>query len=160
MGEINIGIIDEMPQSEFGLKTEGQRLPPMHVTVDSLSPEALQSFDPKFFGLQTEASLLEQAEQVKLGEKQYFTAKDPESGKIVGYTSVDRLKDNELFVKVLPEYRGREIGPQLIRSLQAQYDRLTLTNTIFESGQIFYESLGFKTLDKHGHMSWDKEGKE
>ncbi|MEN9327835.1 MAG: Acetyltransferase domain [Candidatus Parcubacteria bacterium] len=159
MSEIQISDLGIVTDSKFGLKTKGEREAPLPVTVEDINPDEAKEILIQFGYKEDttgQASVHEAVERMRNGEQRYFTAKDPQTGKIVGLSSVSQHKDNTVYLEVLPDFQGRRIGPQLIDGLKQRYSRLSLENTIGSNGHAFYENLGFRDEGMRGHMVWEK----
>jgi ribosomal protein S18 acetylase RimI-like enzyme len=84
--------------------------------------------------------------RVLRGSDEVVLARDGASGRIVGFISA--VTDGVLaayvpLLEVLPEYRGRGIGRELVRRMLRSLDHLYMVDLICDPGlQAFYERLG------------------
>jgi ribosomal protein S18 acetylase RimI-like enzyme len=75
-----------------------------------------------------------------------------DDGKVIGFataTSDGVLSAYIPLLEVLPEYRGRGIGSELMRRLLLRLDGLYMVDLSCDSGvEAFYERFGFRVLDR------------
>lgn len=102
----------------------------------------------------THMRILENAFAVEL-------AVDVESGRVVGF--VNAISDGVLsayvpLLEVLPEWRGRGIGRELVRRLCEQLDDLYMIDLLCDPElEAFYEPLGFRAMLGMGKRNYENQ---
>jgi len=119
-------------------------------TVEGVDPTQLVGFFEGWLmspAPETHLRLLQNSDEVVL-------ARDEQSDAIVGFVTAvtDRVLAAYIpLLEVLPEYRGRGIGSELVRRMLHRLDGLYMVDLICDPDvQSFYESLGMRPVTGMG----------
>ena len=88
--------------------------------------------------------------EILRGSYRVVLAIDSDTGQVVGF--VNAISDGVLaayipLLEVLPDYRGRGIGSELVRRLQAQLEGLYMVDLVCDPElEAYYARLGFSPL--------------
>lgn len=154
---IEIEIVRENVPSRFGINVGKERASPLQATIQPVTAENLATY-VNDLDLPNDFRREDTIRNIVEGKSVYLVALDPETNKVAGYISVNTTTTgkNKIYIETAKEYRGRTIGKQLIKDLQARFDYLTLDNLAGKAGHDFYAKMGFVDERMPGSMSWRK----